>query len=407
MSEPGSTKRGVPTRTRLAAALRVGLLVVAPTLVLCVGLLELGLRLQGRSPSNVTEGIFTPFGEAYRLKPDQTKLSRTPSYRCTIHTNALGLRDAAPGPRPLTHPYLAWLGDSATFGNGVDYEDSFVGRFGALASPRGLEVVNLAVGGHHLAEQEAVLQDFLARAPRPPERVVVVFTPQLLALFEQRHHDLFELNGYLYPRHGWLGAYLSITLGDASAAWVFFRDGVRRVQARLGASPRQAAAGILAIYDREAPQASPEVTRRLEARLARLDEAIRAAGAAPVHVYLPTTADLRSGELLRVSGLPAARFDLDRYRAALRRESEAAGVPLVDLTARLAAAQASGAGLGFMQDMHYNPTGHRVIAEGLGEALLGPPDPGQRGDAAGRRGEAARPPAPGTGGEGGLAAWTL
>lgn len=356
----------------LRTILRTTALVVLPTLLACLVILEIGLRLQGRLPSNVTDGMFEPHGDAYRLRPNQRKVSRTPSYVSTIYTNALGFRDRATGPRRLDRPYLAWVGDSATFANGVEYEESFVGRFGQAAEPRGLEVVNLAVGGHHLAEQEEQLRDFLAAAPRPPERVVVVLTPQLLDLFEQRHHDLVFKSGYGFPKDAWVVPYLVVLAGNASSAYCFFRDGIRQVQGRLWPKGPEVAAEMLGMYLRAAPAASPQVAARLEARLTALDERIRAAGSTPVHVYLPTTADLRLGELVALTGRRADDYDFDRFRDLLRRQAAGAGVALVDLDDVLRAEYAKGRPLGFARDMHYNAAANAVIGAALVDRLLGP-----------------------------------
>jgi hypothetical protein len=351
--------------------LRATFLVVLPTLVACLVLLEIGLRLQGRLPSNVTDGIFQAHGDAYRLKPNQSKLSRTPSFTCTIHTNEFGFRDRAPGPRHFDRPYLAWMGDSATFANGVEYEESFVGRFGLAAAARGIDVINLAVGGHHLTEQEEQLRDFLAAVPRKPDRVVVVFTPQLMALFEKRHHDLVFKSGYGFPRDAWLGPYLVVMAGNASSAYCFFRDGIRQLQGKLWRKGPETAVELLDMYARTNPTLSPEVTARLEERVSRLDEQIRAAGVTPVHVYLPTTADLRVGEFLSMTGRRAEDYDFDHYRDALRRQSARSGVQLVDLTDVLRAEHARGQPLGFSQDMHYNVAAHVPIARALVEQILG------------------------------------
>lgn len=357
-------------RTALQSFLRPALLLVLPTLVVCLGLLEAGLRLTGRGPTGTTDDIFEPHRDAYRLKPNQTRISHTPSFTCTIRTNALGLRDRVPGPRSLARPYVAWLGDSATFANGVEYEESFVGLFGAAAERRGGEVVNLAVGGHHLAEQEEMLEDFLAAAPHPPAQVVFVFTPQLMGLFDHRHHDLVLHGGYLFPKDRWLGPYLVVLLNNGSAAYGLVRDGVRAVQARLFPAGPQVAAEMLAMYARSYPALTPEATRRFEERLDRLDARVRAAGAMPVHVYLPTTADLRAPELLALTGAKPEAYDFEHYRAALREQAARSGARLVDLDEALRAEHAKGRPLGFKQDMHYNVRGHVIIAEILEAALL-------------------------------------
>lgn len=356
---------------RLKALARPALLLVLPTVVGCLVLLELGLRLTGRGPASVTDDIFEPWGQAYRLRPNQETVSHTPSFTCTIRTNARGFRDRASSPRPLARPYDVWLGDSATFANGVEYEDSFVGLVGAAAEARGREVLNLAVGGHHLLEQEQQLEEFLATAPRPPERVIFVFTPQLMALFEHRHHDLVLHGGYLFPRDHWITPYALLLLNKTFASFGFLRDGVRAVQASYFPRGPEVAAEMLAMYARSNPALSPEATRRFEERLDGLDARIRAAGASPVHVYLPTTADLRAPELLGLTGRPPADYDFGHYRDALHRQAARAGVPLLDLDAVLRLELAKGVTLGFAQDMHYNPAGHLAVARVLGPALLG------------------------------------
>jgi lysophospholipase L1-like esterase len=127
---------------------------------------------------------------------------------------------------------------------------------------------------------------------------------------------------------------------------------------------------MLGMYSRASPLTSKETTARLEDVIARLDEQIRGAGATPVHVYLPTTADLRANELLALTHRSADAYDLDHYRDALRRESARAAVQLVDLTAVLKAEHAKGAPLGFMQDMHYNAGAHVVIARALFDEIV-------------------------------------
>lgn len=340
--------------------------VILPTLLACAVVLEIGLRVKGRRPSNATDGIFVAHGDAYRLKPNQSKLSNTPSFSCTVHTNALGLRDAAPGPRPLAAPYVAWMGDSATFANGVEYEESFVGLLGARWRPHGVEVVNLAVGGHHLHEQQELFRDFVQAAPHPPRSVVVVFTPQLLALFEERYHGLVVRSGYIFQNRNWLASYALVTLGNTSSAYCFFRDGARKLQARyLPADDGGGTAQLLGMYARSFPATAPEATRRMEDRVTELDDAIRAAGAAPLHVFLPTAIDLRATELLASSGLAERDYALHHYREALQRQSARTGVRLVDLTPALRAEYAKGKPLWFSQDMHYNPATHAVIADAL------------------------------------------
>jgi hypothetical protein len=361
---------------RLRTAVRPALLLVLPTLVACLAVLEMGLRLQGVVPSNSTDGIFEKHGQTYRLRSNASKLARTPSYSCTIHSNSLGLRDTAPGPRAIgSAPYVAFLGDSITFGNGVEYGDSFVGVFAQAAARQRTEVVNLAIGGHHLADQEVLLADLLAATPRAPAQVVVVFTVTFLTLFEADGSDLIVKDGYLFDRDHWAVPYLTVKLGDASAAYGFFRDAIRKLQGRVALSSRKDAFGYLRDFSPATPWSSPELVARLERRLTGLDERIRSAGATPVYVYMPSAPDLGARESLAAAGLPADGYDFGRFHAILGRHAAGAGIRVVDLRPTLERLHASGEPVSFMQDPHYNPRANRVIGEALAAALLDPGGP--------------------------------
>jgi hypothetical protein len=351
--------------------LRTAHLLVLPTVLACLAMLELGLRLQGKLPSNVTDGIFEQHGSGYRLRRNMTKVSRTPSFECTIHTNDLGLRDRAPGPRALSAPYVAWVGDSTTFANGVDWEQSFVGVFEAKAAPRGVEVVNLAVGGHRFSDEEEMLYDFLEGAPAKPSVVAVVLTAQGITTFEQRYSDVFVKNGYLFPAKGWLLPYVTVTLGNTSSAYCFFRDNLRNAQARVFSAGAGGAAEVLELFSRESPWAGTEVPARFLARLERLDARIVAAGARPVYVYMPSSVDLRWKEFLRAAGRPAERYDFELYLGLLRRHCERHGIQLVNLLPLLQARHDAGERLSFAQDPHYNAAANALIGATLHDEILG------------------------------------
>jgi lysophospholipase L1-like esterase len=345
--------------------------VVAATLLACLATLEIGLRASGRSASNVTEGIFAQHGDTYRLRRSMTKVSRTPSFRCTIRTNALGFRDRQAGAAALgPEPYFVFLGDSLTFGNGVDFADSFVGVFAETARREGLGVVNAAVAGHHLADQQEVLRELVATASAPPSWVVVVFTTPLMAASEVVNTGWVVRSGYLFPSDGWLLSYMLVMAGNTSSAYCFFRDAARKLLTRLSPPDLGAIIGPLEFLEKEAPRAGPEAAARFERALVRLDEEIRASGASPIYVYLPSSTDLRARQLIALAGRSADRYDLRLHSDRLRRHCEASGVPLVDLQPLLEALGARRERLTFTQDPHYDAATHRAIGEALQVQLL-------------------------------------
>jgi hypothetical protein len=359
----------------IKAFFRISLLFVLPTLLVCLVMLELGLRATGRLPSNVTDGIFEQHGTTYRLRKNITKVSRTPSFTCTIDTNSYGLRDRAPGPRKLgPAPYFAFLGDSITFGNGVDYDDSFVGVFGRLAEKRGIDVINLAIGGHRFSEQADLLHDFMSSAPQQPSRVVIVFTKEFITGYERDLSGMFIKNGYIFVKDNWIIPYLTVTLGNASSSYCFFRDGIRKLQGRVSPPGSRAALEELEAYSKKNPWTDPAVAGRFEARLAKLDEEIRRSGATPVYVYMPVSRDLRSDELLAQTGMDPGSYDFLLYYKILERHSDKTGIQLVNLLPILQR-YAAGEKVSFMQDPHYNAGANRVIGQALYDAILGSATP--------------------------------
>jgi len=225
------------------------------------------------------------------------------------------------------------------------------------------------VGGHHVSEQEDVLREFLAAAPRPPAQVVFVFTPQTLLLHDERYTDLMVRNGYLYPRRGWWSPWLRTTLGNASSAYCFFRDGIRRVQARLHATGESR--DVLQVLARTHAPLPPGEEAALDAKLGELAALVRGSGARPVFVFLPTSLDLEKPETSAGARRKAVRMAAGAWADALARFCAAAGVPLVDLTPTLSAELERGWTMTFAEDPHYVARVHAELARVLFERIAG------------------------------------
>jgi len=358
--------------SHIGAFLRTSLLVVLPTLVICLTMLEVGLRVKGRVPSNVAEDILEQRGEIFGHRANFKKVTRNASFSYTVYTNAYGFRDRVTGPRTLgPAPYFAFLGDSATFGNGVDYDDSFVGVFARSAATRGIDVINLAVGGHRFLEQAKMLQDFLRVATYKPARVVIVFSSDFIEFYDVNRAGFIIKNGYLFSRDNWLVPYLKVTLRDSSAAYEFFAESSRKIQGSSSVARTQAASEFLKVYSRESPWALPATVARFEPRLTSVDKLIREVGAEPVYVYLPTSLDLVADEMLAIAGKSSADFDFLRFVKLLKQHADRSGIAFVDLTPALKSFQATGKPLSFLRDPHYTAEANHVIGQFLTKSLLG------------------------------------
>ena len=154
-------------------------------LIFCLSLLEIGLRVIGRMPSNMTDGIFEQYGNSYRLKRNIRKVTNWPSFSYITYTNSFGFRDKKVGERDVNNkPYYIFLGGSDAFANGVNYEDSFVGIFAEAASKNNIDILNMAVGGHFFEDQKTIFMKFMNNAPRKPSMIILCMNINIVSFFD-------------------------------------------------------------------------------------------------------------------------------------------------------------------------------------------------------------------------------
>jgi hypothetical protein len=350
----------------LVKALFNRVVVIALTLFCCVIMLEIGLRLEGRLASNITYGAYVQHGDSYRLAKDMEKVTRWSLRSFLIRTNSLGFRDSATGPVNLRErPYFTFLGDSITFGNGVDYEETFVGVFKAMVKTAGIEVQNLAIGGHHLVDQVEVLKDFVATAPHPPTAVVICLTPGFIYNFDKKSTGVLIKDGYVFDAHSWRLAYVKVILGNVSAAYCFFRDGFRKVQARYFRSPKGDVPPYLKLFANSSQLHDPDTIERLENSLNDLELYCRSVKTELVYVYLPLMSAGGLADLATLAGQSPADFDASYYETLMLNHCRNHEVPFVNLGPVFEKSWQSGTQWMFGEDPHYNATAHKIVAEYL------------------------------------------
>lgn len=356
---------------RLKALVRTTICALLPTILICFVVLEIGLRATGRTPSNSTDGFYVQHKQSYRMKKNFTKLIHYPSYTCTIYTNSFGFRDKAIGSRKIgLAPYIVFLGESLTFGNGVDYDQSFVGVFDQLANKHGFEALNLAVGGHGFYEQEEFLQDFLAAVHQMPAKVIICYSPPFLRKIVYAYPDLVVKGGYVFPKEGWIFPYLRIFLGDASAVYCFFRDSFRRIQSRFPSVSSEQMSQILANYSIDNIIRQPSSVEQIEEKLKKLDMFIIDSGAVPIYVYLPLSTDFDAEKFLELSDKPKEMYDFLLYYGLLEEHCKKAQVQLINLFPVLKENYEKGEKLSFMADGHYNISASRIIGETIFQSVF-------------------------------------
>jgi lysophospholipase L1-like esterase len=138
---------------------RVGLAISGISLLLSLGALELGIRLV--DPLGIS--YYERIGEYMRnkLHDDQLVFRHKPSWETRygdVHVtyNELGLRDRPILPKAPDEYRILALGDSVTFGWGVDQDKTFAARLEAILPSRlhrPVRVINSGVGGYNTVQE--------------------------------------------------------------------------------------------------------------------------------------------------------------------------------------------------------------------------------------------------------------
>lgn len=342
-------------------------ILVILTILACALMLELGLRATGRTPTNATDGIDEEFGNSFRLKKNITKKINYPAFSYTVYTNAYGFRDRSTGERDLKNrAFLAFLGASEVYGNGVDYEDSFVGIFAQEASQRGLEVVNLAVGGHYFLDQEDLLKDFVKNTDLYPSTVFLCVNALHIPKFDRRNRNVIVKNGYAIDKNGWRMTYLRLLAGENSSAYCFFRDAIRRIQERyLNYQLKEDSYEFLQIYSKNNKIREPERIKEFYGFLTEFDKYCRKNGITLVIVYLPLSDSFNLKDIVRRLGANPEQYDSSFYEELIVDYCQSNGIKLINVAPILKSLNDEGRTLRFKLDPHYNKDANKAIGKFL------------------------------------------
>jgi hypothetical protein len=365
---PEQASLGIPDqRNRRLLAQAVVMFV---TILACLAMLEVGLRMTHRYPMGNTEGYFAQGGISYLLKKNITKDVFWPSMSFTVHTSDLGFRSPKPGPQHIgEQPYYAVLGASDAFGNGLDYEKTFVGIFAERLKQHNIDVVNLAVAGHHLQEQAALFKSLTASVINPPQAVVIVFNPLLIGGYDDNHPNVVVRRGDLFEGDNWRMALTRKLLANTSASYCFFRDGIRRTQQKFFGREDFSLSFYVERFSSTHRIRQPEKTADFLKNLREFEQFIRSLNGTPICVYCPPAGVFQVNDLAAKGKLDPRLIDTEFFVDIVRTHCKAEGVKFVDLTPPVQERFNKGEKLNFDADGHYNGPTSRVVGEYLYGAL--------------------------------------
>ena len=393
-------------------ALAPGLLLLG-SLLFSVGIAECGLRLYHYGSLRGLSGehsLRMPHEtRGWSLEPNASSFQRTRDYAVLVRTNALGMRDREHAALPAPGIFrIVVLGDSFMEAYQVALEQSLAYRLEARLASRGVEVLNLGVGGYGTTQELLALTEEGLRYR--PDLVVLAFY-----LANDVQNNSFAIEAALlgedaqttfsrpYARARSLDAELEWTPPDRAGMAPYverwqrrkgFLDALRRaLQPAMVANLLEQATGSLlrqiAIGDRYDPAvafgwpflrevADPSVarlwedawlvTRRL---LLEMDRVAREAGARLALLLVPADFQVDPRALAAVeAAYPELVFDPLHINRELEAFCAQAGIPLLDPTPALAREQAAGRPMYYaIEDHHWNSAGHALATELLAKFL--------------------------------------
>lgn len=293
---------------------------------------------------------------------------------------------------PQGRPLLPFLGDSFTFGVGVEDDETFV----SLLQPRfDRRLVNLGLIGGSLPAYRTIVEERHTEFGRPPVYVVCVFLGNDLNDLLRAHrraqaardaarpraHTLQRLNRWLYEsplRHLYLTHY--------AKQWLIpVLDTTRDEPVREA---------IFAAMDPNAEAYRATLRRELERELDRWTRLSERAGFRPIFVLIPDchqVLETRRKEKARYYRLDPKTLDLRAPNRIVAQALTRRGFPYLDLTQPLADLPVDDA-FYYHIDTHLTRSGHAAVATLLGaalsEAVAATPVPDRRAES----GEAERAP---------------
>jgi len=356
-----------PVRRRIASAA-----LVAAGLLVALGVAELALRAFWPQRSFVSVGMFESDPEAgYRLRPGYRSEVRVPEYRTQIRIDGRGYRvplDAPPEPEAASR--ILAIGDSFTFGVGVEARDAFpevLERELDRAWPGAWTVRNGGVGGYGPLRSASHL--FGSQADWEPD--VVIHALYVGNDLEDPHPDTFREdpvvhNGRMVTpgRHPLLR--LRLALRTRSHLYAFVRQHAYGLYVASGLARRSQYLDPMGLAEWPARVESESWPAGRDAMVAIRDWC-REHGARYVVVLVPTrwqVDDAAWTDYREAWGSDRA-FDRDHAQRVVTAELAAAGVDVLDLLPLLREAVAAGERPYFRHDTHWTARGHALAAEAI------------------------------------------
>lgn len=339
--------------------------------LLCILILEISLRMLGRAPSNMAEGVYVQNGDSYRLKKNITKLTRWPSLSYITYTNEFGFRDRKTGNRHIKdRKYVVFLGACETYGSGLNYEETYVGLLDDLMRKEGIEVLNLAVPGHFLKDQENTLLEFLRAVKDKPSTAIICVSQYTLHKYDKAISNTFVRDGYLFDKRKIkIISYIKVFLSNNLASYCFFRDNTRQLISNLFGVNTQAASDFFELFLKQGKMANPQERASFFAYFEQLEEGLKKKNIAPVYVYIPLIDTFNLESLMIRYKKNPLNYDRSLYANLLKEHCQKNNIKYINLEPVLERIIGQGKSIRISFHPYFNECAHKAIAETIYETL--------------------------------------
>ncbi|HEY0552936.1 MAG TPA: GDSL-type esterase/lipase family protein [Thermoanaerobaculia bacterium] len=312
----------------------------------------------------------------HRMRPGlRGVIGNWTEFTTQVRINSLGIRGPEPGPRRAGLQRVLVLGDSFTFGTGVEEEEAFPARIAARLSRGGIptEAINAGIGGYGVPDEVAWFERYGAGL-HPDLIVLGIFTGNDLQDAAPDRPRTFVVDGDILDeaelhrsrplhwlfQHSQLFALLKFSIPQSVD---------RPLRRALHMPEPGAIRGLreeMALYDPRNRPAAERGGARSETAIRRLLAITRADHIAVAAILLPSKlqADERQwGRTLRQLSLSPSAADRALPNEVFSGVLARCGVPFLDLTPPFSDQLRRGKVLFFPEDQHFTTAGHEVVAD--------------------------------------------
>lgn len=363
-----------PLQPAAAPSRAASLGLAAATTVVILLVAELGLRLLAPQPVFMfSPGPYESEGVGrFRLAPGyRGEVTNRTEFRNAIRVNSFGIRGPAPASGSDGVLRILAIGDSFTFGVGVEEDETFVARLAADLGPP-VEGLNGGLPGIGVPRAVGWLEPH-GLALEPDLVLLAVFVGNDLADAAAGRREGVEDGQIVLPE--------SVR---GLRRWLYYNSHlfalVKRATSRATLQPLRDLLGLgepwmlsnlrveMALYERRPEPRLAEGERRTAAALDRLVALGRQHGFRVAAMLIPSELQVdpeRWRTALDLLGLDEALYSQERPTAFFLDLLAERAIPTLDLRPAFAAAQAGGERFYYRQDRHWTPAGHAFAAHEL------------------------------------------